>query len=121
MREQGFARLGCFAYSQEEGTKAAGMPQMPMEVREQRAEAVMRIQTDIMAARQAALVGTQAQVLCDGRDEENGLWLCRTRSDAPDIDAVVCVEGNAALTPGEFYTVRIIDSDIYDLYATLAE
>ena len=35
VRGQGFARLGCFAYSQEEGTKAAGMPQMPMEVREQ--------------------------------------------------------------------------------------
>ena len=116
-----FERLGCFAYSQEEGTKAAGMPQMPMEVREQRAEAVMRIQTDIMAARQAALVGTQTQVLCDGWDEENGLWLCRTRADAPDIDAVVCVDGDAALTPGEFYTVRIIDSDIYDLYASLAE
>ena len=62
-------------------------------------------------AAEAALVGTLAQVLCDGRDEENGLWLCRTRSDAPDIDAVVCVEGNAALTPGEFYTVRIIDSE----------
>lgn len=116
-----FDRLGCFAYSEEEGTKAAQMTQMPLAVREQRAEAVMRIQTDHMAARQAALVGTQAQVLCDGWDEENGLWLCRTRADAPDIDAVVCVDGNAALTPGEFYTVRIIDSDVYDLYATLAE
>ena len=113
VRQQNFARLGCFAYSEEEGTKAAQMTQ--------RAEAVMRIQTDHMAARQAALVGTQAQVLCDGWDEENGLWLCRTRADAPDIDAVVCVDGNAALTPGEFYTVRIIDSDVYDLYATLAE
>ena len=121
VRQQNFARLGCFAYSEEEGTKAAQMTQMPLAVREQRAEAVMRIQTDHMAARQAALVGTQAQVLCDGWDEENGLWLCRTRADAPDIDAVVCVDGNAALTPGEFYTVRIIDSDVYDLYATLAE
>ena len=116
-----FERLGCFAYSEEEGTKAAQMTQMPLAVREQRAEAVMRIQTDHMAARQAALVGTQAQVLCDGWDEENGLWLCRTRADAPDIDAVGGVDGNAALTPGEFYTVRIIDSDVYDLYATLAE
>ena len=121
VRQQNFARLGCFAYSEEEGTKAAQMTQMPLAVREQRAEAVMRIQTDHMAARQAALVGTQAQVLCDGWDEENGLWLCRTRADAPDIDAVVCVDGNAALAPGEFYTVRIIDSDVYDLYATLAE
>ena len=121
IKEIRFERLGCFAYSEEEGTKAAQMTQMPLAVREQRAEAVMRIQTDHMAARQAALVGTQAQVLCDGWDEENGLWLCRTRADAPDIDAVVCVDGNAALAPGEFYTVRIIDSDVYDLYATLAE
>ena len=121
VREQKFARLGCFAYSEEEGTKAALLPQLPQEVRQQRADAVMRIQTDMMAQRQAALVGAHMTVLCDGRDDENGLWLCRSAADAPEIDAVVCVDGEAELTPGQFYTVCIEDSDVYDLYATLAE
>ena len=74
-----------------------------------------------MAEAQQAMIGRTLTVICDDYDEENELYLCRSEADAPDIDAVVCVEGNAALTPGEFYTVRIIDSDIYDLYATLAE
>lgn len=121
VKEQRFARLGCFAYSEEEGTPAARMEQLPQEVREARAETIMRIQTDIMAAAQAARVGETLEVLCDGYDAENGLSLCRSHADAPDIDAEVCVAGEPPLQPGEFYTVRITDSDVYDLYAELAE
>ena len=121
VREQKFARLGCFAYSEEEGTPAARMEQLPQALREQRADAIMRIQTDIMAAAQAARVGETVEVVCDGYDAENGLSLCRTRADAPEIDAAVCVAAEPPLEPGEFYTVCIKDSDVYDLYAELAE
>ena len=120
VREQRFARLGCFAYSEEEGTKAAGMEQMPMEVREQRAEAVMRIQTDIMAETQQAMIGRTLTVICDDYDEENELYLCRSRGDAPDIDAVVCVRSEETMYPGQFYDVTVEDSDVYDLYAVRA-
>lgn len=120
VREQRFARLGCFAYSEEEGTKAAEMEQMPMEVREQRAEAVMRIQTDIMAEAQQAMIGRTLAVICDDYDEENELYLCRSRGDAPDIDAVVCVRSEETMYPGQFYDVTVEDSDVYDLYAVRA-
>lgn len=120
VREQRFARLGCFAYSEEEGTKAAEMEQMPMEVREQRAEAVMRIQTDIMAEAQQAMIGRTLTVICDDYDEENELYLCRSRGDAPDIDAVVCVRSEETMYPGQFYDVTVEDSDVYDLYAVRA-
>ncbi len=120
VREQRFARLGCFAYSEEEGTKAAEMEQMPMEVREQRAEAVMRIQTDIMAETQQAMIGRTLTVICDDYDEENELYLCRSRGDAPDIDAVVCVRSEETMYPGQFYDVTVEDSDVYDLYAVRA-
>lgn len=120
VREQRFARLGCFAYSEEEGTKAAGMEQMLMEVREQRAEAVMRIQTDIMAEAQQAMIGRTLTVICDDYDEENELYLCRSRGDAPDIDAVVCVRSEETMYPGQFYDVTVEDSDVYDLYAVRA-
>lgn len=120
VREQRFARLGCFAYSEEEGTKAAEMEQMPMEVREQRAEAVMCIQTDIMAETQQAMIGRTLTVICDDYDEENELYLCRSRGDAPDIDAVVCVRSEETMYPGQFYDVTVEDSDVYDLYAVRA-
>ncbi len=116
VRESRFERLGCFAYSEEEGTPAALEQQLPMEVREQRAETVMRIQTEIMAEKQAAKIGKTVRALCDGWDEESGLYLCRTAADAPEIDAVCCVRSEAPIGPGTFLDVRIEESDVYDLY-----
>ena len=121
VREERFDRLGCFSYSEEEGTPAARMEQMPMEVREERAAAVMRAQADVMNELQAAKVGGVMQVICDGYDDENDLYLCRSRGDAPEIDSEVCVASETPLYPGNFYTVCIKDSDVYDLYAELTE
>ena len=121
VRAYRFDRLGCFAYSEEEGTPAALLPQLPTEVREQRAGTVMRIQADIMAEKQAGKVGKTVRVLCDGWDEESGLYLCRTASDAPEIDAVCCVRSEAPIEPGTFLDVQIEESDVYDLYGVPAE
>ena len=119
VREEKFERLGCFAYSEEEGTRAAKMEQLPEALRAERAEAVMRIQADVMSELQREKIGRTMTVLCDGYDDENDLYLCRSKADAPDIDAVVCVAADGTMFPGEFYTVRITDSDLYDLYAEL--
>lgn len=113
-----FDRLGCFAYSQEEGTVAARMEnQLDEDTKQQRADSIMRIQTGIMAEKQAAMVGRTLRVLCDGLDEESGLYLCRSAGDAPDIDGAVCVRSEEPLYPGEFYTVLVEESDEYDLFA----
>lgn len=118
VREMKFDRLGCFAYSQEEGTVAARMEnQLDEDTKQQRADSIMRIQTGIMAEKQAAMVGRTLQVLCDGLDEESGLYLCRSAGDAPDIDGAVCVRSEEPLYPGEFYTVLVEESDEYDLFA----
>ena len=121
VKDYAFDRLGCFAYSEEEGTVAAGLPQLPQELREQRAEAVMNIQANVMARRQEERVGRTVQVICDGYDDENDLYICRTRADAPDIDAECCVRSETPLEPGAFYRVTIEESDVYDLYGALAE
>lgn len=121
VKDYAFDRLGCFAYSEEEGTVAAGLPQLPQELREQRAEAVMNIQANVMARRQEERVGRTVQVICDGYDDENDLYICRTRADAPDIDAEFCVRSETPLEPGAFYRVTIEESDVYDLYGALAE
>ena len=118
VREMKFDRLGCFAYSQEEGTVAAKMEnQLDEDTKQQRADSIMRIQTGIMAEKQAAMVGRTLKVLCDGLDEESGLYLCRSAGDAPDIDGAVCVRSEEPLYPGEFYTVLVEESDEYDLFA----
>ena len=121
VREMRFDRLGCFAYSQEEGTVAAAMDgQLDEDTKQQRADSIMRIQTGIMAELQAEKVGRTLTVLCDGQDEESGLYLCRSTADAPDIDGAVCVASDEPLYPGEFYTVLVEESDEYDLYGRMA-
>lgn len=118
VKEAKFERLGCFAYSPEEGTAAAKLPgQLPQEVREQRAELIMHIQSGIMQQKQQAAVGRLLEVVCDELDGENGLWLCRGRADAPEIDANVLVDADAPMQPGGFYEVDVTEADLYDLYA----
>ena len=122
VKEVQFDRLGCFAYSAEENTVAAKMDgQIDQEVKDKRAELVMQIQTGIMAQKQAAKVGQTVRVLCDGVDDESGLYLCRTAADAPEVDGNVCVSSEEPLYPGEFYDVLVDDSDLYDLYGTVAK
>lgn len=116
VRAYRFDRLGCFAYSEEEDTPAAALEQLPVEERARRAETVMRIQTEIMAEKQAEKVGRTVRALCDGWDEESGLYLCRTAADAPEIDAVCCVRSETPIEPGTFLNVLVEESDVYDLY-----
>ena len=122
VKEVQFDRLGCFAYSAEENTLAARMEgQLDQETKDSRAELVMQIQTGIMSQKQAAKVGQTVRALCDGIDEESGLYLCRTAGDAPEVDGCVCVSSETPLYPGEFYTIRVEESDLYDLYGVVEE
>ena len=77
-----------------------------------------RLQEELLANPK---VGSVMQVICDGYDDENDLYLCRSRGDAPEIDSEVCVASEEPLYPGNFYTVCIKDSDVYDLYGELTE
>ena len=122
VKEVQFDRLGCFAYSAEENTLAARMEgQLDQETKDRRAELVMQIQTGTMPQKQAAKVGQTVRALCDGTDEESGLYLCRTAGDAPEVDGCVCVSSETPLYPGEFYTIRVEESDLYDLYGVVEE
>ena len=122
VKEVQFDRLGCFAYSAEENTLAARMEgQLDQETKDRRAELVMQIQTGIMSQKQAAKVGQTVRALCDGIDEESGLYLCRTAGDAPEVDGCVCVSSETPLYPGEFYTIRVEESYLYDLYGVVEE
>ena len=118
VKETEFDRLGCFAYSEEEGTPAATMAgAIPLEVREARAEQIMQIQANVMAKKQALKQGMTQCVICDGLDEETGLYICRATSDAPEIDACTYIKSESVpIAQGEMLNVLIDDSDVFDLY-----
>lgn len=120
VRKIKFDRLGCFAYSAQDGTKAAKLQgKIPAEEREKRAEIVMRLQQDIMRENQEKLVGSEMRVLCDEYSEEEGCWLCRSTQDAPEIDANVIMDASENLEQGEFYDVKVTGVSGLDLEAIL--
>lgn len=112
-----FDRLGCFAYSAEENTVAATMDgQLDEETKQRRADHIMELQAEISAERQAAKVGRTLRCICDGVDDETGMYLLRTMGDCPEIDGNVLTPADTPLETGEFYDVTITDADTYDLY-----
>lgn len=122
VKQTKFDRLGCFAFSPEENTVAAGLPdQLDDEEKQRRADLIMQIQANISAEKLAAQVGKRLVVVAETIDEESGLYLCRSAADAPEIDGNVCVASETPLYPGEFYTVFVEESDLYDLYGYTVE
>ena len=117
VREYKIDRLGCFAYSQEENTPASVMDnQIDPEIKQKRADIIMRIQSEVSEQKQNAKIGKTLTVICDDYDSEYDLYVCRPKSDAPDIDTVCYVKSEEVLTQGGFYNVLIEECDIYDLF-----
>lgn len=111
-----FDRLGCFAYSPEEGTPAAQFPdQVEDAVKQRRCELIMQQQYDIFDAHNQAHVGKTYRVLVDAFDRELGLYLGRTYMDAPEIDGCVLLGSSRELEIGSFVEAKIIGTQDYDL------
>lgn len=99
-------RAGFFAYSREEGTRAAAMAdQLPEEVKQERLYRVQEVQQEIMRAAAAARVGTVTTVLTDAR--QGPFHRGRTEGDAPGIDGRVYFGGKPWAEPGEFVRVQV--------------
>ena len=117
VREIEFDHLGVFPYSQEEDTPAALMPnQVPEEVKEERVAELMLAQQEIVFARNASLVGSRMEVVIDAPGDEDGVWLARSRTQAPDVDSITFVEAEG-LSVGGFIEVEVTGADEYDLIA----
>lgn len=116
-----FDRMGAFAYSEEEGTFAARhyTDDIPQEEKERRVETLMTIQQGISSELLRQMVGTKQRIVIDR--EEYEYYVGRTQYDSPEVDCEVLIEKatNEKLNIGEFYTVNIIKSEDFDLYATL--
>ena len=117
VREIRFERLGCFAYSQEEGTAAGEMPnQIDEEEKQRRAEEVMEIQMNIMQEQGEQMAGKTLRVLTEGFDRCAECWFGRSYMDSPDVDGKIYFRAKGKKpVPGRFEEVKItgcIDGDL---------
>ncbi len=116
-----FDRLGVFTYSHEENTGAhALVDDVPADVKQQRAEAVMEIQQGISFDVNQQKVGKTFDVLFDRK--EGDYFIGRTESDSPEVDNEVLVDGkNVYVRVGDFAKVKIEKAEEFDLYGKVVE
>ena len=110
LREYKLERVGAFAFSPEEGTRAAKMEYPDAEVARQRADVVEEIQSRIMDEWNESMMGKKLQVLCEGYDADEECWYGRTFADSPDIDGRILFDAEEELAPGDFVTVEVTDA-----------
>ena len=118
-----FDRMGCFAYSQEEDTPAALMPdQIDEHTKQRRAQIMTEEQMEIMQQLGRARIGTVMEILTEGFDAFSGCCYGRSYADSPDIDGrVLFTAVGAQPQPGEFVRVRITGCVNCDLMGELVE
>ena len=116
VEETEFDRLGAFAYSPEEGTPAAKMPdQIPDEIKQERLDRLMTLQQKISLKRNKARIGSVEQVLVTDTDGKGNI-LGRSCREAPETDGEIYVScGEARPLPGQFIPVQILSAEEYDL------
>jgi len=118
VKEMRFERLGCFTYSHEENTHAHQLKDdVTEEVKQDRSNAIMEIQSQISWEHNQSCVGKTYRCLIDRKEGEN--YVGRTFMDSPDVDNEVLV--NAAthyLKQGEFVDLLITEASDYDLIGT---
>ncbi len=115
--EAEFDRLGAFTYSPEEDTPAARMPdQIPEEIKQERLDRLMTMQSAISLKRNQARVGTTEKVLVTDVAED-GFILGRSHREAPETDGEIVFTRKGRPVPeiGTFVNVKITQADTYDL------
>ena len=122
LQKHHFDHLGVFAYANEEGCKAASLPdQIAEEIKEERLRKIMELQAGISFAALQKHVGAVEQVLVEGLSRESDLLLeGRTRYQAPDIDGCVYIT-RGTVEPGALVDVTITEAHTYDLVGELKE
>lgn len=117
VKDMRFERLGCFTYSHEENTHAYNLEDdVPEEVKMDRANEIMEIQSQISWELNQQKIGKEFRVVIDRK--EGGYFVGRTEFDSPDVDNEVLINAeNDYLRTGEFFTVKITAAEDFDLYA----
>ncbi len=117
VKDMRFERLGCFTYSHEENTHAYNLEDdVPEDVKMDRANKIMEIQSQISWELNQQKIGKEFRVVIDRK--EGGYFVGRTEFDSPDVDNEVLINAeDDYLRTGEFFTVKITAAEDFDLYA----
>lgn len=121
LKEYKLERVGAFAFSPEEGTRAAEMEYPDTEIAKQRAEQVAEIQSRIMDDYNESCVGQVMQVLCEGYDPDEESYYGRTYADSPDIDGKIWFTAEKHIKTGDFVDVHVVDTYDGELVGVLEE
>ena len=117
-----FDRLGVFAYSAEEDTPAAAMPdQIPEEVKEDRRAEIMELQQEIAFEKAEGMTGRELTVMIEGKAADENVYVGRTYMDAPGVDGYLFLNTDETLMSGDFARVRVTGAAEYDLIGELIE
>lgn len=111
-----FERLGAFSYSHEEGTFCDKnyVDNIPFEIKNQRVSDIMDIQERIAEEHNQNKVGRELKVIIDKKDTD--YYIGRTEYDSPEVDGEVLIKITKKLKIGNFYNVKITDSQAFDLF-----
>ena len=125
VKEMRFERMGCFAYSDEEGTYANKhySDDIPQETKDARAAQLMAIQQQISAEMMAQFVGKTEKVIIDRK--EGDYFIGRTQYDSPEVDCEVLINGEGMkgqkAEVGQFVNVKITKAEEFDLYGEIED
>ena len=121
VEETKFERLGCFTYSHEENTHAHVLKDdVPDSVKQERADAIMEVQSEISFQHNQTMIGKTFKVLVD--KAEGDYYLGRTQYDSPEVDNEVLIHiKDNYLRIGDFAEIRITSAEHYDLFGTLVD
>ena len=116
-----FDRLGCFTYSHEEKTHAHLLvDDVPDEVKQERADAIMEIQQGISFDKNQEKIGKTYKVLIDKKD--GNYFVGRTEFDSPEVDNEVLIDASKHYaTVGSFVNVKIDSAEDFDLYGQIVK
>ncbi|MFT4669628.1 MAG: ribosomal protein S12 methylthiotransferase [Flavobacteriaceae bacterium] len=117
VEEMRFERLGCFTYSHEENTHAYNLEDdVPEDVKMDRANQIMEIQSQISWELNQLKIGKEFKVVIDRK--EGSYFVGRTEYDSPDVDNEVLINAEVGyLRTGEFANVKVTAAEDFDLYA----
>jgi ribosomal protein S12 methylthiotransferase len=142
IRDMRFERLGVFEYSREEGTRADKFRgHIPDKIKRERFDSIMKLQQEIARDINSSFFGRELEVLIDETEEPNRPngpnrlnrlnrlngpnepnrpnrpynYIGRTQHDAPEVDGNIFVTSSKKHKPGDFITVKVVDTMEYDL------
>ena len=124
INELEFDRLGAFAYSREEDTKAYSMKnQIDDNIKQTRLKKIFEIQKEISLKKNKKRIGNTYEVIVEDVSKDDKYFVCRSKYEAPDVDGRIYLkidkETVNKVIIGDFVKIKITDCNDYDLYAKL--